>query len=188
VASSAETALAICVALIFIAWFLLSCYTQLPGRQFRVCQSSHFMRHTLPRWHFFSPKTVQLDFEVWYRSAPELDETCDVAEWVHLDGISARHPAQALIYPGRRTKHVLFECCHQILKAAAEIKDSSDAIMFSIPYLLLLQHVTAQCDADDAVQFRIDTVSAIVAAASRTSVFRSLIHRPSPALGLEQAS
>jgi hypothetical protein len=175
------------VALIFIAWFLLSCYTQLPGKQFRVCQSSHFMRHALPRWHFFSPKTVQLDFEVWYRSAPELDEAaCDAAEWVHLDGISARHPAQAFIYPGRRTKHVLFECCHRILKAAAEMKDSPHAIMFSVPYLLLLQHVTAQCDADDAVQFRIDTVSPRATAAPRTSMFRSFIHRPSAELGLKQ--
>lgn len=169
--------LTVILGLIFAVWLAVSVYIQLPIDKLRDRTSSpDIIRHLLPRWHFFSPKTIQADFEVQYRFGSTV-EALEAANWRVLPGIGHRHTSQLVIYPGRRRKHVLFECCSAIVAGRDRYAETPSIIMLTAPYLLLLGYVSAACAHLDA-QFRIMVIPVVPnPPLSAGEIYRSAVHR-----------
>ena len=52
----------------------------------------------------------------------------------------------------------MFNCCHRLLEAKSSPDVREDDLTLSVPYILLLDRVSALCPGSQAVQFRIDLV------------------------------
>ena len=62
-------------------------------------------------------------------------------------------------------------------ETAPEIDLPPDAVMMSLPYLLLTEKVTDRCRNSVAVQFRIDVIGYDNGQAQSHTAFRSAVHR-----------
>ncbi len=165
------------ICVIFGAWFGAQLLAQLPNGRGRL-RTPASVRHFLPRWHFFAPKPIQGDFIVCYRTAA-VDEDFG-GHWTTVPGYPPRRLHQALIFPGRREHHVLFECCRQITAISRKKEASQLAMLLSPGYTLLLEHVSAVSGVGEheKLQFRIDVVRYTESGSERRSVaFQSLAHQ-----------
>lgn len=186
--------LTVAVIAVLAFWFLMTVIVQVPFGRCRRLRRYDPVGHLLPGWNFFAPKPVQADFAVWYRSWEScVNDLGEVPEdgsstWLELAGISERRITDAVVNPGRHTRKTIFTCCERI---AVMLRDErfrstdlaglpADAIIMSLPYLLLLTKVTALCTNSVAVQFRIDVIGHARGTAHARSVFRSAVHRVRP--------
>jgi hypothetical protein len=143
-------------AAVFIAWFALTVVVQLPFASCKRLRLFEPTGHLLPGWHFFSPKPVIADIEVLYRYTKASDPEGQPTEWQRVYPYTGR-PIQYLLYnPHRKARKVLFHCASKILSSAKGEPDRRFLVSLTIPYLLLLDRVTAMCPHAAAVQFRID--------------------------------
>lgn len=186
--------LAIAVIGVFSVWFLMTAIVQLPFRRCRLVRLYDPVGHLLPGWNFFAPKPVRADFAVWYRSWPAYDNDKEevVADpgqpWAELAGIEQRRLTDGLVNPGRYTRKSIFTCCHRIVATARRAGCRpdhvsglpADDVLVSLPYLLLLNKVSALSATAVAVQFRIDVVRGDVGAPVPTTAFVSAVHRVLP--------
>jgi len=187
--------LTVAVAGVLACWFLMTVIVQLPFSRCRRLRRYDPAGHLLPGWNFFAPKPVQADFAVWYRSwascANDLGEVPGdgSSAWLELAGISERRVTDAAVNPGRYARKTIFTCCERI---AVMLRDErcrpddaadlpADAILMSLPYLLLLTKVSALCATAVAVQFRIDVIRHQRGTPLARTVFRSAVHRAAPA-------
>jgi hypothetical protein len=172
-------------------WFPMTVLVQLPSKRCKGIRRYDPTGHLLPGWSFFAPKPAGADFAVWYRSWDFFDEDRDDvlpeagAQWTELAGIEQRRITDALVNPGRYTRKSIFTCCNRIvimLQHEGYGSDPgtglpSDAMMISLPYLLLVTKVSALCDQAVAVQFRIDYIWHVSETPHPATVFRSAVHR-----------
>lgn len=186
------TPITIAVVGILGAWFLATAIVQLPWQRCRRLRRFDPTGHLLPGWNFFAPKPIQADFAVWYRAWDSYDrdreEVLDAGSgaWRELAGIEQRRVTDGAVNPGRYTRKSIFTCCSGIARAmrylgyeqaATGPAHPPDAIMISLPYLLLAEKVTALCADAVAVQFRIDVIRHERGSPRATTVFRSAVHR-----------
>jgi hypothetical protein len=143
---------------LFGMWFALTVIVQMPWKRCKLPRRFEPTGHLLPGWHFFSPKPVIADLEVLYRYTRKNAVDGEATEWKEIFPYTGR-PVQYLFYnPHRRARKVLFQCAQRILQTSGGHPERSFLLSLSIPYLLLLDRVTAMCPDADAVQFRIDVV------------------------------
>ena len=188
--------LTIAVVGVLGAWFLMTAIVQLPFARGRRLRRYDPVGHLLPGWNFFAPKPIQADFAVWYRSWEATDsdreEVLDAAstDWRELEGIERRRISDGVLNPGRYTRKSIFTCCTSIVKAIKHLNyqpasggdHPPNALMMSLPYLLLTEKVTDLCRSSVAVQFRIDVIAYERGTARASTAFRSAVHRvPRPA-------
>lgn len=172
------------------AWFAMTAIVQLPWTAARSLRRFDPTGHLLPGWNFFAPKPVQGDFAVYYRSWPGYDDGDEVLEagaddWQELAGIEQRRLSDMLVNPGRYTRKSIFTCCTGIVKAVEHLGYDAerepdhppDAILMSLPYLLLAEKVTSLAAGSVAVQFRVDVIRYDDGVAIPNTVFRSAVHR-----------
>jgi hypothetical protein len=156
-------------------WFLLTAVIQLPSKRIKAMRLYEPTGHLLPGWNFFAPKPIVADMELLYRHVPA-DRACtEPTEWAPAAPAQANTVATLLFNPGRRTRKVVFHCCHRLLDAQARPEVRENDLTLSVPYILLLDRVSALCPGSQAVQFRIDLVRHLEAAESRTA-YQSLMH------------
>ncbi len=87
--------------------------------------------------------------------------------------------------PGRYTRKSIFTCCTAIARAVRQLDyrpgdapdHPPDAIMISLPYLLLAEKLSSMCAGAVAMQFRIDVVGYHGSAPRASTIFRSAVHR-----------
>jgi len=189
--------LAIAVIGVLSVWFLMTAIVQLPFKRCRLVRLYDPIGHLLPGWNFFAPKPVRADFAVWYRTWGSYDNDQEevAAEpgspWAELAGIQQRRLTDGLVNPGRYTRKSIFTCCNLIVtmnrRAGWGTDDAtglpSDHLLVSLPYLLLLNKVTALCGQAVAVQFRVDVVRSQPGAPRAATAFVSAIHRVVPDVG-----
>jgi hypothetical protein len=178
-------------------WFLMTAVVQLPFKRGKGIRRYDPIGHLLPGWNFFAPKPIQADFAVWYRSWESYDEDRDEVldagsmAWRELAGIEQRRFTDAVLNPGRYTRKSIFTCCARI---AATMRRTSyrpgdrqdlppDAILMSLPYLLLAEKVSSLSRHAVAVQFRIDVVRHDGGIARASTLFRSAVHQVYPTSG-----
>jgi hypothetical protein len=182
--------LAIAVVAALGAWFAMTAIVQLPWAAARSIRRFDPTGHLLPGWNFFAPKPVQGDFAVYYRSWPDYDGDDEVLEagsedWQELAGIEQRRIGDTVVNPGRYTRKSIFTCCMGIVKAVEHLSYDAerepdhppDAILMSLPYLLLAEKVTSLACESVAVQFRVDVIRYDDGVAIPNTVFRSAVHR-----------
>ncbi len=172
-------------------WFVMTAIVQYPNPIGRRLRAHDPIGHLLPGWNFFAPKPIQGDFAVWYRSwGAAVDGRGEVVQasstqWRELEGIERRRLTDAAVNPGRYTRKSIFSCCMAIVKTMKRLGDETtpeidlppDAVMMSLPYLLLTEKVTDRCRDSVAVQFRIDVIGYDKGSAQSHTAFRSAVHR-----------
>jgi hypothetical protein len=186
--------LTIAVVGVLSVWFLMTAVVQFPVERWRRIRRYDPVGHLLPGWHFFAPKPIRADFAVWYRSWAAYDVADEVREdaaltWVELAGIDQRRITDAAVNPGRLTRKSIFTCAlrivamlrHPMGRSDPATGLPSDAIMLSLPYLLLAERASTVCHGSQAVQFRIDVIGYERGIARPRTIFRSAVHRIDPA-------
>lgn len=183
--------LTIAVVGVLATWFVMTAIVQLPSSLGRRLRSYDPIGHLLPGWNFFAPKPIQGDFAVWYRSwataEPGRDDLPEAAStgWLELEGIERRRITDGLVNPGRYTRKSIFSCCTAVVRALKQLGYEQgggpalppDALMMSLPYLLLTEKVTDRCRDSVAVQFRIDVIDYVHGRPRSRTAFRSAVHR-----------
>jgi hypothetical protein len=148
---------------IFASWFIIIAIGQIPRRACVRFRQYDPTGHLFPAWNFFSPKPVQSDFEIWYRCWPKrspdtgIDSTDPSAKWVLFTAIGERQWWHGLIHPRRRATKGYFQACNRIVSARIA-KRSSQEILLSVPYLLILAKISQLSVGATATQFRIDLI------------------------------
>lgn len=128
----------ILIALIFLAWFVLSVLNQFGFTWFdKITRHDHFA--LLPLWTFFAPNPGQSDYHLVYR-----DRKTDgsVTEWHEIEMTERRKPFGFIWNPEKRSKKVLSDVVTSIVSSIPTANESDQVIMLSIPYLILLNVVT----------------------------------------------
>jgi hypothetical protein len=156
-------------------WFLLTAVIQLPSKRLKAMRLYEPTGHLLPGWNFFAPKPIVADIELLYRHVPADRECSEPTEWAPAAPAQANTLSTLLFNPGRRTRKVVFNCCHRLLEAKTLPDVREDDLTISVPYILLLDRVSALCPGSQAVQFRIDLVRHLEAAESKTA-YQSQMH------------
>jgi hypothetical protein len=118
------------------AWFGVSAVAQLPGvwaRRIRAWDSFG----VIPHWSFFAPTPGRTDPHLLYR-----DRLADGAltSWTEIPLIEPRRWQHVVWNPLRRDKKALFDVV-QLLNLQFQ-QTAPEAIVLTIPYLLLLNHVS----------------------------------------------
>jgi hypothetical protein len=186
--------LTIAVIIVLSIWLLMTAIVQLPFGACRRIRLYDPVGHLLPGWNFFAPKPVRADFAVWCRSWDGYENDRDEvagdggSPWRELAGIERRRPIDGIVNPARYARKTIFTCCTAIIKMV--VRDGaqpdptsslpSDAVLVSLPYLLILNKVTVLCPGVVAVQFRIDVVRYDAETPRSATVFRSAVHRTLP--------
>jgi len=172
---------------------------QLPFKRCKRIRRYDPVGHLLPGWNFFAPKPLRADFAVWYRFWEFYDNDhgevlkAGSSPWLEVAGIEERRITEAIVNPGRYTRKTIFTCCNQIIminravllhgkngKSDAPAGFPPDAIIMSLPYLLLVTKVSSLCKHAVAVQFRIDVIQHERETLHAYTVFRSAVHRVLP--------
>ncbi|MBS0262979.1 MAG: hypothetical protein JSS02_13625 [Planctomycetes bacterium] len=142
------------VAVIFIAWFAITVMVQLPWPWCKIPRKFEPTGHLLPGWHFFSPKPIIADLDLLFRCVREPGGEPD--EWREIFPDLPSPLNRVVLSPHRRARKALFQSVHRILLAIEANPDNQFAVTVTVPYLLILDRITAECSDAIAVQFRID--------------------------------
>jgi hypothetical protein len=92
----------------------------------------------VPEWRFFGPIPGRSDMHLLFRD--RLDDGA-IDEWREIDIVSMRPLWSALWNPRRREAKALFDACVEMAKARVK---TPDAVLGSMPYLTLINFVSAQ--------------------------------------------
>ncbi len=125
------------VVLILAVWFFLAALVQirLPWIQ-AIRRWDPF--DLLPMWWFFAPQAPKGDFFLLYRHIGSDQTATDWREVV----VGGERPYWAfLLNPGRRERKALFDICSAL--AGVALEEPEEDIPDSVPYLALLNHVSA---------------------------------------------
>ncbi len=141
-------------AIIFAVWFAATVIVQVPGNWCRALRKFEPTGHLLPGWHFFSPKPILADMDLLYRCVQEPGGA--PREWRELFPDRRGFLSRMFLSPERRARKTLFSCVQRILMAVEANPERPYAVTFTVPYLLVLDRITAECPGSAVVQFRID--------------------------------
>jgi hypothetical protein len=126
------------VVVLLEVWFVLSIVQQFGPSWFeRVREFDIF--GLLPLWTFFAPNPGHSDYHLVYR-----DRAADgtLTAWQELVLAEERDPSAFLWNPQKRSKKVLADVA-ATLAEYGNLQVSEDALMLSLPYLILLNVVSA---------------------------------------------
>jgi hypothetical protein len=138
--------------------------------------------HLLAAWNFFAPKPIMGDVELFYRHAGGRDAKggragaahaagggLASAPWMLVEPNGDRCLHHLLVNPQKRARKAIFRCCNYVIT-----NKKRGNLSLTVPYLLLLDRVSALCPGDGVVQFQIDVIRKD---GSRVAGFRSVPHR-----------
>ena len=91
----------------------------------------------IPHWTFFAPVPGTADYFLLYR-----DQLLDgsLTDWRELPLCDSRKPWHCFWNPGKREKKALFDLTSALMREA--LMDPVEATQISVPYLVLLAHVS----------------------------------------------
>jgi hypothetical protein len=95
----------------------------------------------VPKWHFFAPRPGTHNLYLLYR---DKYPTGDIGNWVMLHNMdSFRSPWSFIWNPTKRLRKTLFDTIIALLSEDVTTERDRMLIKLSIPYLLILNHVSS---------------------------------------------
>lgn len=126
------------VAVGFALWFVASCLRQIPRPWAdRLCAWD--VVGILPVWRFFAPMPGPFDFHLLYRD--RLGDGVTVTPWMEHLPIPRRRAISLLWNPDKRYRKALLDLAQELARAQA--RGTPDQILISVPYLVILQYISA---------------------------------------------
>lgn len=92
----------------------------------------------VPEWRFFGTNPGRVDFHLLYRDRLATD---DVTDWIEIPLILPRPWYAFLFNPRRRSAKALMDV---VIQLSRQLTSGEGTIVVSVPYLAILQHVSAQ--------------------------------------------
>jgi hypothetical protein len=126
-----------------VAWTLLSILNQFEQLDFPFVR---FLRaldifNLLPLWTFFAPNPGQSDYHLIYRDRYQND---NISEWAQIALSESRRWYSFFWNPHKRSKKVLSDIASSLIASLPAYNDSLEGLMFTTPYLILLNVVSHQ--------------------------------------------
>lgn len=167
-------ALAWLIVVVLCVWFVLSALVQASTAFPKLGELRRWdLLGLLPHYHFFCPNPVRNDFHLLSRTRPQVDG--EPGAWREMMGPPRRAWWNAVWNPDRRAYKSL---CDLMEIVAEREHEQSRAAQLSIPYLALLNHVTASAVAQGDTARYVQLLLAIsVAGTDPQAVFMSAWHR-----------
>lgn len=139
------------ISLVLVIWFILSAIRYFPFAKDKIAVFDGLS--LIPTWNFFAPEPNQTDYYLYYRVFSDHSSS----PWRTV-GFGAERAWFGFIWnPYRRNRKAFFDLSQMLVT-----KDEPDtnAILFSVPYLLMLNYVSSLClhDLGDKVQFTIGMI------------------------------
>ena len=116
-------------------WLLLSVLVYVPALQPGIRRWD--LLALVPEWRFFAPTPAQHDYYLLYRDQLEDGSLTD---WTEVRAATPRCSWNLVWNTSKRGNKALFDAIKEL---AAHVVASDPAIQFSVPYLTLLNHVSA---------------------------------------------
>ena len=129
------------VGLLLLAWFAASAAAQLPGPVGRRLRS-HDPIGLLPSWSFFAPRPVRTDSHLVYR---HIIASGFVTDWTEAF-VWRPSPTRGIWNPDRRAEKAISDAGSHLAR-----RSELAGVQWSVPYLLLLNHVSGLPSTPDAV-------------------------------------
>ena len=136
------------VALILLAWFVLSVINQFQFPWFnRVIASDLFS--LIPYWTFFAPSPGRTDYHLIYR-----DRLPDgsITDWIEVDITQSRNFISFVWNPGKRSRKVLSDVAQSVARLVRLDPRLADTVVISYQYLLILNYLTKTIRGQRGVQ------------------------------------
>jgi hypothetical protein len=154
----------------FATWFIVSVLVLVPRLNVRIRMSDWFA--LVPEWKFFAPEPGRWDYYLVYR-----DQLMDgsVTEWTEAIVAGSRTKWNAFWNPTKRGRKALLDATNEL---AAHIRVEDRGIEASVPYLTLLNHVSAlpRPAASEFTQFVIVRFHATNSPEQPDVIFTSSLH------------
>ncbi|WP_030668429.1 hypothetical protein [Streptomyces cellulosae] len=163
------------VAVVLAGWLLLAALAQLGpvwGRLNRYLERNDVLG-LIPRYHFFAPQPSVHDYHLLTRTRPPGG---DFGPWQDVTPFQPTWRWWHLAWnPDRRHAKHLIDLAQSLARADAQCSDPATPL--SVPYLLLLRHVTALATPGTQVQFLLARAAAFRPHERPRAVFCSKPHR-----------
>lgn len=163
----------ILVASFLGGWLLLSILNQFRFSWLdRVKRADAFA--LLPLWTFFAPNPGQSDYHCVYR-----DQFPDgtLGEWKELPLTEPRKPYSFFWNPEKRSKKVLSDVVASLVTDVASQRLGHPDVMVTVPYLLLLNVVSAQPGSGGALrQFAVVETYGFIPTGAPRALLSSIFH------------
>ncbi|GHF60359.1 hypothetical protein GCM10010218_47220 [Streptomyces mashuensis] len=136
------------------AWLLLSAIAQLGPVADRLpeYQRRYDVLGLVPRYHFFAPRPGVHDYHLLVRTRPG-GGTGAYGPWQEIGPRPRRRWWHVLWNPDRRARKQLFDLTTALTRNDARCEDPATPL--SLPYLMVLQHVSRRVPAGRLVQFAV---------------------------------
>jgi hypothetical protein len=168
----------VAIGALTLVWLALSVLNQFKRGSLIARVKRHDALALIPTWTFFAPRPGVTDFNVMYRDCTVSGGFSPWYEMRHENGGRFR----AVWNPSKRVGKGITDTCNTLLQLSS--KNLGRGILVQVPYLLLLNHVSAapRTDASHMRQFAIVRTTGHDAPRDTTMLFVSALHR------LERAS
>lgn len=169
------------VAVFFIFWAVLTVAYQFDLTWIRYL--SKFDAFSLiPLWTFFAPRPGQTDYHLLYRDRL-VDGTTN--GWQEIEMTDQRTIFSALWNPEKRSKKVLTDVVQLLVEIAVASDNDSAVIVFSTPYVLVLNVVMSATRDENVMQrqFVIAETSGYIKSGDPHVILRSDFHKFTDAAG-----
>lgn len=136
---------------LLLLWFILSILKYFSFAKDWIIEND--VLSLIPTWNFFAPEPNQTDYYLYYRVFSDHTES----PW-RLVSFGAKRKWYGFIWnPYRRDRKSFFDICQLLIGIPIS---QQNEVIYSMPYLLLLNHVSNLCNAEmgDSVQFAIGMV------------------------------
>ncbi len=163
------------LAALFGCWLLVSALAQVEVVVPRLRTIRRFDPFSVvPQYNFFAPVPGTKDFHLLVRSTTHNGE---FSRWLELTSVPRRRWWNCAWNPDRRERKALFDLATTLARESQAC--SLTALQVSIPYLVLLNHVTAAIapTGADQVQFLIAVSAGTCSSEDARPMFLSQIHR-----------
>lgn len=159
------------IAFLLLGWLLLSLLNQFGFRWLAPVRARDYFG-LLSEWRFFDRDSGQSDYRLLYR---EKDANGRLSAWIEIPITEQRRPHHCLWNPQKRSVKVLTDIASALL--GSDLRHQQ-AVVLSLPYLLLLQTVSHHEIAETSVQrqFMILTAVGRRSTAQPQVRFRSQFH------------
>jgi hypothetical protein len=121
-----------------LLWFVLTAIVQFRDTKFERAIKSKDALALLPLWTFFAPNPGVNDYHLLYREDNEAGER---SGWQEVEINENRTLSTCVWNPSKRGKKVLSDVIQTIIPLIQDYKGSPKVIMFSVPYILILNAI-----------------------------------------------
>ena len=122
----------------FSVWYLLSIVCQLSNPFTKAIRRKDWFS-LIPQWTFFAPNPGTKDYHLLYRDMSKTDITSD---WEEIEITETRHWWSFVWNPEKRKKKILSDVIQNLIPMIQHYKDDLNTLVFSLPYIAVLQRVT----------------------------------------------